>query len=165
MRHGRGWGWVVLVTAICAIAALTLVGAMVERAGSAEIVRLKPGELDLMAKIVAAESTGEPEAGQRAVAWTIINRVRDEPETFGRTVTKAALKPHQFARPAALPDNSPSYQRAMLATLRAVLGEGGDPSLGSTYFFRTDMRPWPHWSRNMQVRATIGKHTFLRPVD
>jgi N-acetylmuramoyl-L-alanine amidase len=166
MRHRPGWGWFVLVMVIVAIAACVVVimMALMRPVGAAEMVRLKPGELELMAKVVAAESTGEPEVGQRAVAWTILNRL-DEPETFGRTVTKVLLSASQFARPAALPDTSPAYWRAMLATVRVLLGDGDDPSLGSTHFFRTDMKPWPHWAKHMQVRATIGKHTFMAPVD
>lgn len=137
--------------------------ALMNSAG-AETVRLRPGELELMARVVAAEARGESDAGQRAIAWTILNRL-DEPETFGSTVTKVLLRPYQYAKPAAIRDNSESYMRAMLATLKAVLGEGGDPSRGSLYFFRTDMTPWPAWAKHMQVRAAIGRHTFMAPVD
>lgn len=166
MKHRPGWGWLLETLAVCAIAAAGTLALMMlmPPARGAELPRLRPGELELMARIVAAESTGEPEPGARAVAWTIINRL-DEPETFGSTVTKVILRPYQYAKPAAIRDNSPAYLKAMLATLKAVLGEGGDPSGGALYFFKTDMKPWPGWARHMQVRAVIGRHTFMRPVD
>jgi spore germination cell wall hydrolase CwlJ-like protein len=166
-----GWDWLLLTLAICALAAAFVLGAMYrpspawsEVARGAELVRLKPGELELMARVVAAEARGESDAGQRAIAWVAINRL-DEPETFGRTLTRVLLAPGQFAKPVPIADNSPAYLKAMLATLKAVLGEGGDPSRGSLYFFKTDMRPWPAWAKHMQTRAVIGKHTFMAPVD
>lgn len=150
--------------AVVAIVVCVIIGAMTERASSAEMVRLRPGEMDLLAKVVAAESRGESDDGQRAIAWVALNRL-DDPETFGRTLTRVLLSPHQFAKPMPLADNSPAYQRAMLATLRAVLGEGEDPSLGSTFFFRKDMKPPPYWAKHLEMRIVIGNHVFLRERD
>lgn len=133
-------------------------------ASPAAAADLRPGELELLARVVAAEATGEPEAGARAVAWTAVNRLAEAPE-YGRTLTAVLLRPHQYARPRPVPDTGEAYLRAMLASVRALLGEGGDPSAGALYFFRRDLRPWPGWARRMEVRATIGRHVFLRPAD
>lgn len=167
MRHRPGWGWLLAALATCALAAagILILMALFRPVGAAELVRLRPGEIDLLTKVVAAESTGEPEQGQRAVAWVAINRMQDAPETFGKTLTRVLLAPSQFARPVPIADNSPSYLRAMLATLRAVLGEGGDPSGGALYFCRCDMKPMPAWSRQFQRTAVIGRHCFFRPAD
>lgn len=164
MRHRRGWGWVVLVLAIVIIAACTIIGMMVERASSAEMVRLRPGELELLVKVVAAESRGESDEGQRAIAWVALNRL-DEPETFGRTLTRVLLSPYQFAKPAALPDTSPAYWRAMHATTGALLGEGEDPTAGATHFHVCGMRPAPGWALWLEPRGRIGRHCFYRARD
>lgn len=163
MRHRPGLGWLLAVLAICAVAAAFVLGAMSVARG-AEPPRLRPGEIDLLAKVVAAEARGEGAAGQRAIAWVAINRLDAAPE-YGRTLTRVLLAPGQFAKPVPIADNSPAYLKAMLATVQVLLGTVDDDSRGSLYFFRTDMKPWPGWARHMQVRAVIGRHTFLRPVD
>jgi spore germination cell wall hydrolase CwlJ-like protein len=168
----RSGEWLLLVLAVCLIAAgLVLAAVSIARGaesvigqGSALVRGLKPGEIDLLTKVVAAEARGESEAGQRAIAWVAINRLDAAPE-YGRTLTRVLLAPGQFAKPVPIADNSPAYLKAMLATLKALLGEGTDPSGGALYFFKTDMRPWPGWARHMQTRAVIGKHTFMAPVD
>lgn len=165
MRHRPGFEWLIAALAAVAIAVGVILILMNASPARGADLTLRPGELSLLAKVVAAESTGEPLAGARAVAWTVVNRMQDEPETFGSSITKVILRPYQYAKPAPIADNSPAYLRAMLATVQVLLGTVDDDSKGSTFFFRTDMKPWPRWARHMQVRATIGKHTFLRPVD
>lgn len=160
-KRGGLIGWVILVCALCFLGAAFIVGMI---AGGAHGAALQRGELELLARVVQAESSGEPEPGARAVAWTVINRL-DEPETYGRTITKVILRAHQYATPVPLDDASGAYLRALLATTKVLLGEGGDPSLGSTHFFRKDMRPWPAWSRHMERRAVIGNHVFMREAD
>jgi N-acetylmuramoyl-L-alanine amidase len=150
--------------AIVAIMVCVIIGAMVERASSAELVRLRPGEIDLLAKVVAAEARGESDRGQRAIAWVAINRL-DEPETFGRTMTRVLLSPRQFARPLPIADTSPAYWRAMHATTAALLGEGDDPTGGAQYFCRCDLTPQPAWARQFERRAVIGRHCFYSPRD
>ena len=122
---------------------------------------LRRGELDLLARVVAREATGEPAAGAKAVAWTVLNRLR-EPEVYGKTVTLVLKRPYQYAAPAPLADNSTAYLSAMLATVEAVLGVGGDPSLGSTHFARCDVRPRPVWMRTFERRVVHGSHCFFR---
>jgi spore germination cell wall hydrolase CwlJ-like protein len=133
----------------------------VHAARPAEGAELRPGELSLLVRVVAAETTGEPASGQRAVAWTVINRLR-EPETYGKTITKVILRPYQYAKPAPLDETSIAYLRALLATVQALLGEGGDSSNGSTHFARCDLRPQPPWMRTFERRAVHGAHCFFR---
>lgn len=126
----------------------------------AEAADLRPGELEIMARIVQAESTGEPAAGARAVAWTMLNRLRAD--GYGKTLTRVILAPYQYAKPAPLVDNSTDYLRALLATVQAVLGDGGDPSNGATHFLRCDLRPQPKWALEFERRAVHGAHCFYR---
>jgi len=126
----------------------------------AAAAELRPGELEIMARIVQAETTGEPAAGARAVAWTMLNRLRAD--GYGKTLTKVILAPYQYAKPAPLVDHSTAYLRALLATVQAVLGEGGDPGRGATHFVRCDHRPQPGWARVFVRTAEIGQHCFYR---
>lgn len=136
-------------------------------AAAADITRLPAApqlaasEISLLSRVVQAESSGEPAAGQRAVAWTAINRLR-QPEIYGKTLRSVLLARHQYARPKPLRPNSPAYRAALQAATMAVNGEGGDLSRGSTHFARCDMRPRPHWTRAMERRAVIGNHCFWR---
>lgn len=130
---------------------------MTEPADAAE---LRPGELEIMARIVQAETTGEPAAGARAVAWTMLNRLRAD--GYGKTLTKIMLAPYQYAKPAPLVDNSTAYLRALLATVQVVLGVGDDDSRGATHFLRCDLRPQPKWAQEFERRAVHGNHCFYR---
>jgi spore germination cell wall hydrolase CwlJ-like protein len=121
---------------------------------------LRRGELEIMVRIVQAEATGEPAIGAKAVAWTMLNRLRAG--TYGKTLTRIMLAPHQYASPAPLDDSSDAYLKAMHATVSALLGVGGDPTGGSTHFARCDLRPQPLWMRTFERRAVHGTHCFFR---
>lgn len=158
MRRQRpGWGWLLVAVSVVALAAGFVLGAMSIARGA----ELQRGELDMLARVVQAEATGEPEAGARAVAWTVLNRLR-QPDTYGKTVTRIIFAPYQYAKPVPLNDNSQAYLKALLATVQAVLGVGGDPSQGSTHFLRCDLRPQPAWARRFERRAVHGNHCFYR---
>jgi spore germination cell wall hydrolase CwlJ-like protein len=121
---------------------------------------LRRGEADLLARVVQAEGTGEPEAGARAIAWTVMNRLR-EPETYGSTITEVLQRPYQYAAPAPV-SSSTAYLRAMLATAKVLLGAVPDDSKDSTHFARCDVRPRPVWMRTFELRARHGVHCFFR---
>lgn len=157
-RPAFDWFWII-AGVIAYVLAAAAIGLMLAKCAVA--APLQRGELEIMARVVQAESTGEPEAGQRAVAWTMINRLR-QPETYGRTLTKVILRPYQYAKPLPLSDNSAAYLKALLATVKALLGEGGDPSAGATHFLRCDMSRPPAWTRRLTRVAKIGAHCFYK---
>lgn len=130
----------------------------------AAAAELRPGELELLARVVAAEARGESLPGQRAIAWTVVNRL-EEPETYGRTVTRVLLRPYQYAKPLAVGDAHPAYLRAMLASVQVLLGEVADDSHGATHFCRCDLRPLPAWARQFELRTRISGHCFYREAD
>lgn len=157
MRRRRpGLGWLLVLVTACAIAACVVLG-MAQKVYGAELQR---GELDMMVRIVQAETTGEPIEGQRAVANVMLNRLAAG--TFGKTLTKVLLRPYQFAKPAPLDDISPSYLRAMLATVQALLRVVPDDSRGSTHFHLCSMKPWPDWARRLKPTVRISSHCFYR---
>ena len=153
--------WLFVVLAICWVFVGLMMVTVHVLAAPAHGAELRRGELDLLARVVASEATGEPTAGAKAVAWTVLNRLR-QPEVYGKTVTAIVKRPYQYAAPAPLADNSVPYLTAMLATIEAVLGVGGDPSLGSTHFARCDVRPRPVWMRTFERRVVHGSHCFFR---
>lgn len=160
MKRRFDWRGALAFAAIVALIGFIAWGilATVRPAVGAELRR---GEAELLARVVQAESTGQPAEGQRAVAWTALNRLR-EPEVYGGTITKVLQRPHQYAKPMAGPDNTDAYLRAMHATVSALLGIGGDPSNSSTHFARCDVRPRPVWMRTFDLRAKISAHCFFR---
>jgi len=128
--------------------------------GPAEGAELRAGELSLIARVVAAESTGEPLEGARAIVWTVVNRL-EEPEVYGRTITAVLTKPAQYAAPARYPDNSLPYVKAMLATVQVLLRAVPDNTAGATHFARCDVRPKPAWMRTFRMMVRIASHCFF----
>lgn len=157
--------WLVFVLGfvlfVAVAVAFGLLAAVWNPSYGAERVRLQRGELEILARVVQAESTGEPAAGQRAVAWTVVNRMR-RPEVYGPTVTRVVLAPYQYAKPVPLSDNSEAYLRALLATVQVLLGAVPDDSAGATHFLRCDLPRPPRWAVRFQRTVRIGKHCFHR---
>jgi spore germination cell wall hydrolase CwlJ-like protein len=155
-------------SAICAALTVILVLAALPRpaAAATDSVRssaapqLAAGELSLLARVVQAEAANQPVAGQEAVAWTAVNRLRAG--GYGKTLTQVLQRPYQYARPKRRDPNSPAYRTALMAALMAVRGAGDDPSRGSTHFHVCKMRPTPRWARAMERRVTIQDHCFYR---
>jgi spore germination cell wall hydrolase CwlJ-like protein len=123
--------------------------------------QLAKGELSLLARVVQAEASNQPTAGMRAVAWTVVNRLR-QPEIYGRTITRVLLARRQYARPKPLKLDSPAYQAALRAALMAVKGVGGDPGLGATHFHVCKMKRRPAWAARFTFTIKIASHCFYR---
>jgi N-acetylmuramoyl-L-alanine amidase len=154
--------------AVCtALLVISLVSAAPPRpAAAAEFVRapaasqlvLQKGELSLLARVVQREAENQPAVGQRAVAWTAVNRLRAG--GYGRTLRDVLLARHQYAAPKPPRPDSPAYRAALAAALAAVKGTGGDPGLGATHFIRCDMRRKPAWTRKLTMTVHISSHCF-----
>jgi len=118
----------------------------------------RDGSLDLLARVVAAEATGEPFAGQVAVAAVILNRVR-HPQ-FPNTLSGVIYQPHAFESVSngLIWRRTPSAE-AYRAAEQAL--NGWDPSWGALYFWNPSkpVSPWV-WTRQIIVR--IGNHVFAR---
>jgi spore germination cell wall hydrolase CwlJ-like protein len=124
---------------------------------------LLAGELSLLARVVQAEAQSEPAAGQRAVAWTAINRLRAG--GYGRTLQDVLQARHQYAHPKPRRPESPAYQAALTAAVMAARGDGSDDSRGATHFLRCDMRRKPAWVRSAELRIALKHHCFYRLKD
>ena len=113
------------------------------------------GDLYLLARIISAESRGEPYEGQVAVGAVVLNRVKHPsfPDTISGVIYQTdaftAVSDGQFDQPIA----ESSWRAAQDAL------NGSDPSGGALYYFNpaTATSAWI-WSRPLIV--TIGNHRF-----
>lgn len=129
----------------------------VEERGELESWRqsFSESDLDLLARVVRAESEGEPYDGQVAVAAVILNRVT-HPE-FPNTIAGVVYEPLAFSVVANGTVNKPANASAMQAAHAAL--NGLDPSGGALYFYNP-AKTRNAWIRSRTVLKTIGKHIF-----
>lgn len=116
-------------------------------------------EAELLARIVHAESKGEPYLGQVAVAAVILNRVNNP--DFPNTLAGVIYQPGAFepVSNGTINQNVPNDASARRAAKEAL--NGYDPTGGCLYFYnpQTAKGKWI-WSK--QVVKTIGKHNFAK---
>jgi N-acetylmuramoyl-L-alanine amidase len=131
--------------------------AAASRGASTYSARASASDIELMAKMVYAESRGEPFEGQVAVASVILNRVKDS--RFPNTVSGVIYQPGAFTPV----QNGQLYQTPNATACKAVDNalKGWDASGGAIYFFNpnTATSSWI-WSR--QIVKKIGKHYFAK---
>ena len=118
----------------------------------------RSGSLDLLARLIAAESRGEPYRGMVAVGAVVLNRIGDP--RFPNTMSSVIYQPHAFESVS----NGLIWRRTpSSAEVRAAQDalNGWDPSWGSLYFWNPakPVSPWI-WTRQIIVR--IGRHVFGR---
>lgn len=136
---------------------ITWPAATASRGGSTYSARASASDIELMAKLVYAESRGEPFEGQVAVASVVLNRVKDS--RFPNTVPGVIYQPGAFSPV----QNGQLYQKPNATAYKAVDNavKGWDASGGAIYFFNpnTATSSWI-WSR--QIVKKIGDHYFAK---
>lgn len=117
---------------------------------------LRADEVDLLARLVAAEAEGEPYAGQVAVAAVILNRVQSP--QFPNSISGVAYQPHAFesVTNGLIWWRTPSAQ-ARNAAIDAL--NGWDPTYGSTFFWNPS-KPVSPWIWTRTIVTQIGNHVF-----
>ena len=112
-------------------------------------------DLYLLAKVISAESRGEPYSGQVAVGAVILNRIKHP--SFPNTLSGVVYQPGAFTCMADGQINQPIADSAYRAAKDAI--NGSDPSGGAIYYFNpaTATSSWI-WSR--PLLTVIGKHRF-----
>lgn len=113
--------------------------------------------VNLLSRLVYAESRGEPYAGQVAVASVVLNRVKSS--SFPNTISGVIYQSGAFDAVSDGQINLSPNDTAKKAAQDAI--NGWDPSYGAIYYFNpaTATNKWI-WSRPMTV--TIGKHRFCK---
>ncbi len=113
--------------------------------------------VNLLAKLIYAESRGEPYTGQVAVGAVVMNRVKSS--SFPNTISGVVYQSGAFDAVSDGQINLTPDSNAKKAAQDAL--NGWDPSYGAIYYFNpaTATNKWI-WSRPMTV--TIGKHRFCK---
>lgn len=109
----------------------------------------------LLARLISAESRGEPYIGQVAVGAVILNRV-DHP-SFPNSLPGVAYQPGAFTAITDGQIDQPIYDSAYRAAKEAL--GGSDPSAGALYYFNPD-KTSNKWIRTRKVIKRIGEHLF-----
>ncbi len=122
---------------------------------------LSQSEIDLLARLVTAESEGEPFLGQVAVAATILNRLEDSryPDTIAGIIYQVDNGSYQFSPVLDGRINASASSSAYQAVVQAL--SGSDPSNGANGFYNPD-KTTNEWVRSQAVTAAIGDHVFFK---
>ena len=116
-------------------------------------------ESELLARIVHAESKGEPYIGQVAVAAVILNRI-DSPD-FPNTLAGVVYQPGAFepVMNGTINQDVPKDASARKAAQEAL--NGYDPTGGCLYFYNPETAT-SKWIWSKTIVKTIGKHNFAK---
>lgn len=113
------------------------------------------GDVDLLARLISAESRGEPYEGQVAVGAVVLNRVNHA--SFPNSISGVIYQSGAFS---CLDDgqfDEPVAESAYRAAQDAL--NGWDPSGGAIYYFNPDTAT-SSWIWSRPAILTIGKHMF-----
>lgn len=121
---------------------------------------LSTSDINLLARLVSAESSGEPFEGQVAVASTILNRLKDPryPNTIPGIVYQIDNGRYQYSPVLDGRINLPATASALKAVQQAI--NGWDPSNGANGFYNP-AKTTNKWVRSHPVTAVIGDHVFF----
>lgn len=117
--------------------------------------RFTESEINLLAKIISAESRGEPYEGQVAVGAVILNRI-DHP-SFPNTVSGVIFQPLAFSCVKDGQINEPVSDLSIKAAQDAI--NGWDPTGGAIYYYNP-IKTTNKWIYSRDVICTIGNHKF-----
>lgn len=112
-------------------------------------------EIELLARIISAESRGEPYSGQVAVGAVILNRI--EHPSFPNTLSGVIYQNGAFSCLTDGQVNEKVYDSAKQAAKDAI--NGADPSGGAIYYYNPE-KTSNAFMLSRPVITTIGKHKF-----
>lgn len=112
-------------------------------------------EIALLARIISAESRGEPYEGQVAVGAVILNRIAHP--SFPNTLSGVIYQPGAFTCPSVRQLNVAVAESAKKAAQDAI--NGWDPSGGAIYYYNP-AKSTNKWIFSRPVINTIGSHRF-----
>ena len=119
-------------------------------------------DIDLMAKLVSAESIGEPYAGKIAVASVVLNRTIDP--HFPNTIQQVIFQKNAFSCVKNNQINASANQDCYNAVYDAI--KGADPTNDALFFYNPTIATC-NWMKETQKinQTTIGHHTFFKIKD
>ena len=123
--------------------------------GSSNNSSFTDAEINLLARIISAESRGEPYEGQVAVGAVILNRI-DHP-SFPNTLSGVIFQPSAFSCVNDGQINEPVSDSALKAAHDAI--NGWDPSGGAIYYYNP-AKSTNKWIFSRTIICSIGNHKF-----
>lgn len=116
------------------------------------------GNIDLLARVIAAESQGEPYEGQVGVGAVLLNRVKSS--LFPNSIAGVVYQPRAFESVSngLIWRRTPS--RVDYNAARAAIN-GWDPTYGCTFFWNPS-KPVSSWIWTRKIVRWIGNHVFAR---
>ena len=125
---------------------------------STAIISYNSSDLDLLARLITAEATGQPYNAMVGVGAVVINRVKDSrfPNTISAVIYDKSGGYYQFTPVQNGWINKPASELARKAAYDAL--HGNDPTKGSVFFF--DDSATNKWLWSKSIRAWIGKMVF-----
>ncbi|SJZ31082.1 cell wall hydrolase [Selenihalanaerobacter shriftii] len=142
------------------VLALTLISNYFDDKANANngIDNIEDNDLRLLARLIHAESRGEPYKGQIAVGAVVLNRVKSE--QFPNSIRGVVYQDGQFTPVENGQINLAPNQTSVKAA-RAVL-KGKDPSLGALYFYNPKKARTLWWLSTRDTTIEIGNHVFAK---
>lgn len=112
-------------------------------------------DYDLLARIISAESRGEPYSGQVAVGAVVLNRI--EHPSFPDTLSGVVYQKGAFS----CLDDGQFYESISDSAYRAATDalNGIDPSGGAIYYYNPK-KATSKWIFSREIITTIGNHRF-----
>jgi spore germination cell wall hydrolase CwlJ-like protein len=134
-------------------------------------------EADVLARTMWGEARGEGEAGMRAVAAVVMNRVAIAKARggywWGSGVVGVCQRPYQFScwnksdanfrKILAVDATEPLFAAVLKMARDYVRGRGEDPTGGATHYHAAGIRP--RWSEGHEPAVIIGRHFFYNDME
>lgn len=117
--------------------------------------KFSTSDVNLLARVISAESRGEPYSGQVAVGAVILNRI--EHPSFPNTLAGVIYQPGAFTAITDGQINEPVTDSARRAAQDAI--NGWDPSGGAIYYYNP-AKTTNRWIYSRPVITVIGTHRF-----
>lgn len=144
------------VDGICGTKTLAALGIRAPASSSSGVTN-RTNDLSLLARIISAESRGEPYSGQVAVGAVVLNRVKHP--SFPKTLAGVIYQDGAFTAIVDGQVNEPVTESAKKAAQDAM--NGWDPSYGCIYYYNPKTAT-NQWIRTRPVVTTIGSHVFCK---
>lgn len=123
--------------------------------GSSSNAGYTQNDINLLARIISAESRGESYTGQVAIGAVVLNRV--EHPSFPDTIAGVIYQPGAFTAITDGQFNEPVAESSVRAAKEAL--NGNDPTGGAIYYYNPD-KTSNEWIRSRPVIVRIGNHLF-----
>lgn len=128
----------------------------------------------IAARTLWSEARGEPEIGQRAVAWVMTNRVHDKSKRWGGSYATVCTWSKQFS---CWNEGDPNRTKMMalaeddsvLLILAQIIEDAAsntseDPTNGAKFYYAASI-PEPSWAKTMIFCGQFGSQRFFKEPD